>query len=113
MHELVNWRKSFLARRGLELPNGDMLFAYRTSMEEYQSLKVVLGNKLGQVDSSSRSLIWSVECALFVLYAAEWWRREYTGGAWRWGQVLASIPSSVPINIPAIERAKIVELGLN
>jgi hypothetical protein len=46
-----------------------------------------------------------------VLYAAEWWRREYSGGAWRWPQILESITKG-PCNFDVYERTDAVERGL-
>ena len=41
MQEFGDWRKSFLARRDLMRPNGEMLFAYRASKEEYLELRAI------------------------------------------------------------------------
>ena len=50
------------------------------------------------------------ECACFVLYAAEWWHREYAGGAWRWTHILESIGPNFYVDV--LERTYAVERGL-
>lgn len=60
-------------------PDGRPLFAYKTSSEEFESLHQLLQNlPAGQHTSPRYPQAW-------LLFAAEWWKREYPGGAWRWG----------------------------
>ncbi|MBU0806999.1 MAG: STY4851/ECs_5259 family protein [Gammaproteobacteria bacterium] len=69
----------FLFQRGLQEPDGRPLFAYKTSSEEFESLRQLLQNlPAGQHTSTRYPQAW-------LLFAAEWWKREYPGGAWRWG----------------------------
>ncbi|MFY9260645.1 MAG: STY4851/ECs_5259 family protein [Gallionella sp.] len=77
-----------LKTRGLERADGRMLYAYRVTNEEYQSLRQMLGfaTEFGDLDSVAQRM--RDFSALFVLYAAEWWRREYQGGAWKWSSIL-------------------------
>ena len=82
------WIKELLNNRNLERPDGRMLYGYRLSNEEYKSLREMLAytadfGELDEVSSRIRGF-----SALFVLYAAEWWRREYQGGAWRWTSII-------------------------
>lgn len=76
---LAQWISDFLSRRGLQEPDGRPLFAYKTSSEEFEALRQLLQNLPGgQQVTPSYPLAW-------LLFAAEWWKREYPGGAWRWG----------------------------
>lgn len=76
---LARWISDFLSRRGLQKPDGRPLFAYKTSSEEFRALRQLLQNLPGgQQVSPSYPQAW-------LLFAAEWWKREYSGGAWRWG----------------------------
>lgn len=76
---LVQWISDFLSRRGLQEPDGRPLFAYKTSSEEFETLRQLLhGLNLGQDAHPEYAQAW-------LLFAAEWWKREYPGGAWRWG----------------------------
>jgi hypothetical protein len=84
------WLSRFLATHGLPRPDGRPLYAYKTSDEEYIGLTHLLqlavgfhGEQLLRKDPRFDSL--------FVLFAAEWWRREYRGGQWAWAPVLQAI----------------------
>lgn len=88
-----------------------MLFAFRLDQAEYRSLRALFREGLVELDgapwrvSTSRS-----ESMCFVLYAAEWWRREYAGGPWRWTSILGSLGWRYDLN--PLERAAGVERGL-
>lgn len=76
---LVQWISDFLSRRGLQEPDSRPLFAYKTSSEEFEILRQLLhGLNVGQHAHPKYAQAW-------LLFAAEWWKREYPGGAWRWG----------------------------
>lgn len=73
------WISGFLSKRGLLEPDQRPLFAYKASLEEYEALRQLLNTlPAGQHTSSHFPQVW-------LLFAAEWWKREYSGGAWRWG----------------------------
>ncbi len=95
--------------RGLERADGRMLYAYRLTNEEYQSLRQMLGfaTEFGDLDSVAKRIRDSP--ALFVLYAAEWWRREYSGGAWRWSSMLGKCEGGDTLN--STIRTACVERG--
>ena len=86
----------------MERPDGRMLYGYRLSEVEYQYLREALSlaaqfGRLDEVMVQMRGV-----CQLFVLYASEWWRREYSGGAWRWDPIIASIggqPDELSANV--------------
>lgn len=76
---LDEWISDFLAKRGLQHPDGRPLFAYKTTAEEFKTLCQLLQNCPVKSHSPPRyPMVW-------LLFAAEWWKREYSGGAWRWG----------------------------
>lgn len=110
LQDFKSWQDEFLARRDLTRPNGDMLFAYRASKEEYLSLRALFAAKLAALGGASWTFGSVAECACFVLYSAEWWHREYAGGAWRWTHILESL---WPVfNVDVLERTYAVERGL-
>jgi len=77
--QINQWISEFLARRGLKHPDERPLFAYKTSTDEFESLKRLLQN---YADKFHLSRYYP---AAWLLFAAEWWKRDYAGGAWRWG----------------------------
>jgi hypothetical protein len=91
--QMVNpdkWLKELLISRNLDRPDGRMLYGYRLSDEEYQSLRetIALATSVGKLDDVSN--LNHRFSALFVLYAAEWWRREYQGGSWSWPSIISA-----------------------
>jgi len=87
-----------------------MLFAYRATKEEYFALRALLAQQLEQLAGAPWTFRSAAECACFVLYASEWWRREYAGGPWRWTSILQSLGQ--PFNLDVLERTAAVERGL-
>ena len=83
---LVKWIKDFLGDRKLERPDGRALYAYRCSRQEFESLASMLANHPPYVTRTA-----DIPARAFVLYAAEWWQREYDGGTWAWEPLLESI----------------------
>ena len=108
--EHAEWFKAFLEKRHLTRPSGGMLFSYRASKEEYLSLRTLLARNLGCLLGTPWTFSSAAECACFVLYASEWWRREYSGGPWRWTHILQSIGQ--PFELDVLERTAAVERGL-
>lgn len=81
---LDQWISDFLSQRGMQKPDKRPLFAYKTSSKEFESLRLLLLNlPAGQYASTYYPQAW-------LLFAAEWWKREYPGGAWRWGPLCES-----------------------
>ena len=76
--QLNQWISRFLSEKGLDAPDGRPLFAYKTTEAQYnelkQCLRAVPSFAIGSADY----------CQVWLLFAAEWWKREYAGGAWRW-----------------------------
>ena len=83
---ISGWLETFLACRGVERPDGRALYAYRCTSEEFGSLAGALSWDPPQGGSASHMPI-----RAFVLYAAEWWQREYDGRHWAWEPLLESI----------------------
>lgn len=111
MSRYQTWFQSFLDRRELSGPNGDMLFSYRTTKDEYAELRGILRDSLAALQGAPWTLRSPSKCACFVLYAAEWWRREYAGGPWRWTTILQSIGQTFRLDV--LERTAAVERGLS
>lgn len=111
MAEFNAWRAEFLAKRGLNRADGRMLFSYRTTREEYLELRSLFAGQIQALGDRAWILHSTAECACFVLYAAEWWRREYAGGYWRWQDILTSFRQSFA-GLDITERSSSVESGL-
>jgi len=104
------WLNDLLEKRGLTQPDGRMLYEYRLSNEEYSSLHETIKFALdfGRLDEVAKRI--RRFSALFVMYASEWWRRDYDGGAWRWTPIIQSFggdPNALPTNV----RTDCVVLG--
>lgn len=107
-----SWLDTFFQVRSIEKPNGQMLFRYRTSKTEYQQLKALLAARLAALSGAPWRFASKAECALFVLYASEWWRREYAGGFWRWHDIFQSLTAATPYKVEITDRSVAVERGL-
>lgn len=86
------WLNSFLAVHVAPdpPPNGTPLFAYKTTTEEYRQLAELLSATSRHAeDTAAYAQAW-------FLYAAEWWKRDYSGGAWAWGPVFHSLGRTAP-----------------
>ncbi|WP_176044615.1 STY4851/ECs_5259 family protein [Burkholderia vietnamiensis] len=109
----TDWKRSLLSSRQLARPDGRRLYQYRLSKEEYCDLHTLLRTwceKLSHLSFTKIRRIPGFAC-LFVLYASEWWRREYNGSHWTWDPILQSIdPNSDPW-LPQ-ERSECVNAGL-
>ncbi|WP_341678711.1 STY4851/ECs_5259 family protein [Niveibacterium sp. SC-1] len=94
------WLGEFFESRNLSGPDGRMLYAYRLSEKEYHSLRTNLETWVAGGSFSRLAQRDAAFCARFVLFASEWWHREYAGGAWRWEPI-----------IELIDRRHVVEAG--
>lgn len=107
MKQHGDWRaqqyivSEFLPRRNLVAPNGRPLYGYRCQEEEWEKI----GNLLHDhpPDNSRRQLYIP---ALFCLFAAEWWRRHYSGGPWKWEAILSAT------NAVGLNPRELAESGL-
>ncbi|MET3464561.1 STY4851/ECs_5259 family protein [Variovorax atrisoli] len=107
-----DWLVEMLSKRGLSAPDGRMLFKYRLSQEEYVSARDVLHVAWLASSNSVQFLSARTTCALFVLYAAEWWRREYAGGPWRWTPIVQSFVLTDQA-LPAQDRTHALIRGIH
>lgn len=112
MENPQSWLETFFRARGIEKPNGQMLFRYRTSRTEYEQLKALLAARFTALSGAPWRFDSRAECALFVLYASEWWRREYAGGFWRWHDIFQSLTNATPYKVETTDRSVAVERGL-
>lgn len=87
---LASWLASFLECRGLHHPDGRPLFAYKATADEYQQLVELLTKTPRSETQSTRYF------QAWLLFAAEWWKREYAGGAWRWAPVFDALHRPIP-----------------
>lgn len=100
-------------------PDGRLLFAYELPPAEYEEIRHQLSNAIiaagGIKELAERSLgklRLAAPPAAFVLFAAEWWRREYAGGPWSWAPLLESLHSNAR-DFPAPLRSDFVARGLS
>ena len=97
---LALWVDSFLESRGLADPDGRQLYAYRCTAKEFEALQDALQGASTPPKDAYRF-------RAFVLYAAQWWQRQYDGGRWAWEPLLDSIGWSMhyPDLYPDVRRA--------
>ena len=115
MHPIQKWQGNFLRRRGFDYPTGRPLYTYRTTSEEFSDLETMLRDCLGTwlKTVTLGDVARNVACfpPLFVLYAAEWWRRNYDGTGFAWEPIVSAIGASADAWNPT-ERSECVEKGL-
>jgi len=110
-----NWKRSILRQRGLQAPDGRSLYLYRLTDAEFSELETLLKDKLKQylthtnLGTISSNII--AFPALFVFYAAEWWRRRYDGSGWSWEPILHDLGAD-PAGWSLAQRSYCVKYGL-
>lgn len=100
--------QTFLDARGLREADGRPLYAYRCDSREFAAFQELLQGRLKRRG-------WNQSTAqLFCLLGAEWWRRNHSGGAWKWEGILDSIgaESFSPGAQNYSELLRIVQRGL-
>lgn len=101
---LARWTSSYLFRRSLKSPDGRALHQYRMSDSEYIEVRDLLRNSTKRLLQED-----GVAASVFVVFCAEWFRREATSLFLRWDQLnfdaLAAIPHST--------RRRLAEVGLS
>jgi hypothetical protein len=112
MTSAKDWLAQMLAGRQLDRPDGRMLFQYRLTQAEYGTLREVLAAASTAGLTDAGFLKDREACALFVMYASEWWRREYAGGAWRWTPIVQSF-AKVSGVIPPMDRTNAIIRGIS
>lgn len=108
---LTQWTNSLLERHGLSLPDRRMLYGYNVSASEFGALESML--VLTCLASSFEQLVSRNPAfpPLFVLFAAEWWKREYDGGPWEWDPIIARLAGPDADISPQL-RSRCVTVGL-
>lgn len=84
----------------MDKPSGKPIYSYKITTPEYVSL-IELLKEYGVYSSR-----WD---ACFVVFACEWWRRNYDGGHWKWGPISRLIDKEVDLEGPY--RYKLAENG--
>lgn len=94
----ADWLTTMLQRRELARPDGRPLYRYRLSVDEFDVLRNLLRQHAGSKAVISLLHKQRGFCACWFLFAAEWWKRSYAGGAWAWGPILrdAGMQQDVP-----------------
>lgn len=86
-------------------PDGRELYRYRIPDERYARLREFLRRELrGGLARADREV-----CALFCVFAAEWWRREHVRGPWTWDGIKEAVGVG---SDPYTVLAKAVDMGL-
>lgn len=114
-HPITDWKHRFLESRGLQSSTGMPLYSYRTTTSEFDNLEETLKDRLktylafATLGDVARQI--SFFPALFVLYAAEWWRRRYDGSGFSWDPIMEELgaPSD---GWTQAQRSDCVERGL-
>jgi hypothetical protein len=99
----IEWLQTFLRDRSLTSPDGRPLYQYRITRGEFTSLQQVLTRNEINHDSYQ---CWD---SCFVLYASEWWRRNYASGHWGWSGIFESLKKRID-NVQL--RSRLVESGI-
>ncbi|MEI6269086.1 MAG: STY4851/ECs_5259 family protein [Methylococcaceae bacterium] len=107
------WLTKFLENRDLTYPiqQSLSLFKYKMTDTEYSDLKTTLkfiSTINPNVEKLARITKWN---EIFVIYGAEWWRREYIGGAWRWITLFSSFDADSSV-LSTQQRCEIIRTGL-
>lgn len=97
----------FVRVRASQSPDGRPLCAYRCTSDEFQTIGEFVRRHC-EGHTRWKDLPPSAG-PLFCLYAAEWWRRNHVGGAWRWEDILRSAGLEA---LPLQELYSVVQLGL-
>lgn len=110
----VDWKLSFLGSRGRQSADGRTLHQYRLSDAEFADLEQLLRKwlnlLLNRFGLSNLPQLTGFS-ALFVLFAAEWWRRRFDGGHWSWDPILEAIGAD-PESWSQDQRSDCVRYGL-
>lgn len=111
-----SYTTALLLSRGLNKPDGRPLYDYRLSDKEFSDLESFLKEylvKFGRLSCTTLDIIKDAPGfpALFVLYAAEWWRRRYNGSGFSWEPILHGLDVDPDSWTPS-QRSTCVSVGL-
>ena len=102
------WLKEFLFVRGMiSGADASPLYSYQVTDEEYSEMPRILRQSLPDIESPSVSQYWA---AIFCLFVAEKYRREYDGSnlGWSW----KGFEKPLSIELPSYQHSEIVKKGL-
>jgi hypothetical protein len=103
-----SWVKNLLERHDLPIPDGRPLYQYRVTDSEYLELtKTLKTSTILGVNNITHMLYWD---AAFVIYGAEWWRRNYSG-EWGWAGIFNSV-GIADDELNALTRSDLIKTGL-
>ena len=95
--------EDILKRQGLDQPNGQPIYRYRISQDEYDRGREILDKSAGFLDRRNAPL-----CAIFALVTSEWYRRE-AKSLWRVWSHIGVVPNALTIT----ERNEVADAGLS
>lgn len=105
----ADWLAAMLGKRGLQQPDGRPLYRYRLCDAEFESLDQLLRTKAGT--EISRMDKQRGFCACWFLYAAEWWKRRYAGGAWAWAPICRD--AGITAEVSQVQRSEWVNAAVH
>lgn len=106
------WITSTLSKNDLVRPDGRWLFAYDLSQTDFERLEQLIKDSCRDTGGFSQLVSRrNAFSALFVFYAAEWWKHNYEGGAWKWSPIVESLGGDDETFPPQL-RSECVTLGL-
>lgn len=103
------WLKEFLFVRGMiSGADSSPLYSYHVTDEEYSEMPSTLRQSISDIESPSLSSYWS---AIFCLFVAEKYRREYDGSnlSWSW----KGFEKPLSISLASNQHSEIVQKGLD
>ncbi|MBF2761572.1 MAG: hypothetical protein ISN28_15150 [Ectothiorhodospiraceae bacterium AqS1] len=111
--KFITWKKELLDRHELDAADGRSLYLYRLTEDDFNELEELLRYWLSQLlpryglaDVAKASGF----AELFVLYAAEWWRRRYDGSGFSWEPILRDLGAN-PEEWSSAQRSDFVKEG--
>ena len=115
LQDFLDWKRRLLQRHGLDRPDARPLYRYRLTMSEFSTLESLLRTSLKEPSMTHHLDAVASQrpgfACLFVLYAAEWWQRQYEGGHWSWEPILKRIGAD-PDEWSQAQRSECVTRGL-
>ena len=97
--------EQILTTRGLTSADGRVLYQYQLSVGEFKEIENILKKRFPFQNINRIGDEWA---RLFTLYAAEWFRREYTA-KWTWDPILTALNI---VDLPVNTRNEVVIKGL-
>lgn len=85
-----------LARNDLQRPDGRMLCKYRCAPDEFKAIEEYFRETVSYTFTFPQHD--QIFGALFCMYAAEWWRQNYSGRQWTYWGILESLGADPDLN---------------